>query len=118
MSETSTRRTSTTPPNASVRYAELAHQTISAIEATQHEVIEHTAMLCTEKIARGGLVHLFGSGHSRIVCAFVKRLDRDAVISLRDELLFGRFSTYLGEKSMLVRLPVRKIARNPALCRA
>jgi uncharacterized phosphosugar-binding protein len=50
----------------SVRYARAAAETIRRIEGTQLEAIETTVRLCTEKIAAGGLVHLFGSGHSRI----------------------------------------------------
>lgn len=39
---------------------------LDRIESTQMEAIETAAGWCAEAIASGGLVHLFGSGHSRI----------------------------------------------------
>ena len=38
------------------------------IRRTQREAIEEAAELCAERIARGGLVFLFGAGHSRMMC--------------------------------------------------
>src|SRR5881227_2368345 len=34
----------------------------------QRHALDHAAMLCTEAIASDGLVHLFGCGHSRMMC--------------------------------------------------
>src|SRR6266403_972841 len=34
----------------------------------QREALDRAATLCTEAIATGGLVHLFGVGHSRMLC--------------------------------------------------
>src|SRR5213592_3271242 len=34
----------------------------------QREALDRAAALCTEAIARDGLVHLFGCGHSRMLC--------------------------------------------------
>jgi uncharacterized phosphosugar-binding protein len=34
----------------------------------QREALDRAATLCTEAIARDGLVHLFGCGHSRMLC--------------------------------------------------
>jgi uncharacterized phosphosugar-binding protein len=34
----------------------------------QREALDRAAALCTEAIAAGGLVHLFGCGHSRMLC--------------------------------------------------
>jgi uncharacterized phosphosugar-binding protein len=34
----------------------------------QREALDRAATLCTEAIASGGLVHLFGCGHSRMLC--------------------------------------------------
>src|SRR3954467_14102193 len=34
----------------------------------QREALDRAANFCTEAIARDGLVHLFGCGHSRILC--------------------------------------------------
>lgn len=39
---------------------------LNRIEQTQMPVIGQTAALCANAIAGGGLVHLFGTGHSRI----------------------------------------------------
>lgn len=36
------------------------------IEATQSTAIEHASQICADAIAADGLVHLFGTGHSRI----------------------------------------------------
>src|SRR5271165_2204445 len=34
----------------------------------QREALDRAAALCTDAIAQGGLVHLFGCGHSRMLC--------------------------------------------------
>jgi uncharacterized phosphosugar-binding protein len=39
---------------------------LDRIEATQTEALDRASMLCAEAIAADGLVHLFGTGHSRI----------------------------------------------------
>jgi uncharacterized phosphosugar-binding protein len=51
---------------APARYARMAGETIRRIEQTQLAVIDEVARRCAEVIAADGLVHLFGSGHSRI----------------------------------------------------
>ena len=43
-----------------------ARQVIDRIEATQMPAIAEAATLCARAIGDGGLVHLFGTGHSRI----------------------------------------------------
>jgi uncharacterized phosphosugar-binding protein len=43
-----------------------ARELLGRIESTQAEGIERASELCAEAIGAGGLVHLFGSGHSRI----------------------------------------------------
>ncbi len=43
-----------------------AREVLDAIERTQMEAIAKTAGLCADAIASGHLVHLFGTGHSRI----------------------------------------------------
>jgi uncharacterized phosphosugar-binding protein len=43
-----------------------ARQVLERIEATQMPAIAETATLCARAIGDGGLVHLFGTGHSRI----------------------------------------------------
>jgi uncharacterized phosphosugar-binding protein len=41
-------------------------EVLDRIEATQSEAIEQASQICATAIAAGGLVHLFGTGHSRI----------------------------------------------------
>lgn len=48
------------------RWLAAAHNLLDHIETTQMESIEKAAQLSARAIAAGGLVHLFGSGHSRI----------------------------------------------------
>jgi uncharacterized phosphosugar-binding protein len=43
-----------------------AMQLLERIDATQTSAIEQASQWCAEAIATGGLVHLFGTGHSRI----------------------------------------------------
>ena len=52
--------------NASLDYLTQAQAILSRVQATQTEAIERAAELCTQTIAGDGLVHLFGTGHSRI----------------------------------------------------
>jgi uncharacterized phosphosugar-binding protein len=51
---------------ASRRWLAEAHRILQRIEDTQMDSISAAARLCTDAIATGGLVHLFGTGHSRI----------------------------------------------------
>jgi len=41
---------------------------LQELKRTQADVIRQGAELCAERIARGGLVFLFGNGHSRMMC--------------------------------------------------
>lgn len=43
-----------------------ARRLLDHIAETQLDAIEQTSRMCADTIAAGGLVHLFGSGHSRI----------------------------------------------------
>ncbi len=58
----------TTPPAARIqpRFVGAALGLLDRIERTQSGEIEHASNLCAEAIAGDGLVHLFGTGHSRI----------------------------------------------------
>jgi len=51
---------------AHLRYPTAARAIIDRIERTQGEAIEQAADLFADAIATDGLVHMFGSGHSRI----------------------------------------------------
>ncbi|MBL8145853.1 MAG: SIS domain-containing protein [Anaerolineae bacterium] len=55
-----------TGENAGYRYLDTAQQIIADIRATQMDALEQAAQWCAETIAQRGLVHLFGTGHSRI----------------------------------------------------
>ena len=52
--------------NAATDYLKQARAILDRIESTQTESIERAAELCAQTIAGNGLVHLFGTGHSRI----------------------------------------------------
>src|SRR6266487_5833816 len=51
---------------AAVDYITQAKAILDRIESTQMDDIEQAAEICTESIAGDGLVHLFGTGHSRM----------------------------------------------------
>jgi uncharacterized phosphosugar-binding protein len=58
-----------TPPLAAAqRYFDAALERLQGLLAGQREALDRAAGLCTEAIARDGLVHLFGCGHSRMMC--------------------------------------------------
>lgn len=48
-------------------YLRILHEVLARIEATQAEGIEDAARTCATTIAAGGVVHVFGCGHSRII---------------------------------------------------
>ncbi len=50
-----------------ISYLDAIEQIIHRIRATQTEVIDQAAAVCARTIAGGGLVHLFGTGHSRMM---------------------------------------------------
>lgn len=50
----------------SLDYLESARRILDKIGTTQSYPIGKAVALCAERIARGGLIHLFGSGHSRM----------------------------------------------------
>ena len=49
-----------------MRWIDAARTVLDRIAETQEHEIERAGALCAEAIASGGLVHLFGTGHSRI----------------------------------------------------
>jgi uncharacterized phosphosugar-binding protein len=51
---------------ASINYITQARAILDRIQSTQMEAIEKSAEVCAQAIAGDGLVHLFGTGHSRI----------------------------------------------------
>ena len=54
--------------NAALAYFEKTSALLESLRKTQLPQIERAADLCADRIARGGLVFLFGNGHSRMMC--------------------------------------------------
>src|SRR6266498_846358 len=52
--------------NAALDYISKAQAILDRIRETQMDIIESAAEICTQAIVGDGLVHLFGTGHSRI----------------------------------------------------
>src|SRR5437762_6231460 len=53
---------------AAERFFADAMERLQQLLAPQRGALDRAAALCTEAIARDGLVHLFGCGHSRMMC--------------------------------------------------
>jgi uncharacterized phosphosugar-binding protein len=53
-------------PHPALAYLAAAAAIVEKIQATQMPALLAAAQLCANSIAAGGLVHLFGTGHSRI----------------------------------------------------
>ena len=53
---------------AGLDYFEKTTALLNRLRQTQMPAIEAAADLCAERIAQGGLVFLFGAGHSRMMC--------------------------------------------------
>ncbi len=51
---------------AALAFMDAAQRILDAIRTTQMDKIEQAAQICADSIGQGGLVHLFGTGHSRI----------------------------------------------------
>ena len=54
--------------NPAIDYFEQTQKLLQRLRETQLPAIERAAALCADRIAQGGLVFLFGSGHSRMMC--------------------------------------------------
>src|SRR5689334_13834320 len=52
--------------NVALDYLDQAQSILTRIRETQMDAIDQAAEICTRAIAGDGLVHLFGTGHSRI----------------------------------------------------
>ena len=53
---------------AALDYFDQTVELLQSIRSSQQEAISRAADICTESIANGGLVFLFGAGHSRMMC--------------------------------------------------
>src|SRR3989442_741986 len=58
----------TSPLAAAERYYKEALGRLEYLLDEQRDALDRAATLCTEAIAHDGLVHLFGCGHSRMLC--------------------------------------------------
>ena len=56
------------PLTAARRYFDEATRRLAALLDGQRDALDQAASLCTDAIAADGLVHLFGCGHSRMMC--------------------------------------------------
>src|SRR5262245_17290425 len=56
------------PMTASQTYFDKTLQLLNHVRETQTPAIERAAEICADSIAGGGLVFLFGAGHSRMMC--------------------------------------------------
>ena len=54
--------------NAAIKYFDRVTSLLQEVRETELPAIDKAAAICTESIARGGLVFLFGNGHSRMLC--------------------------------------------------
>jgi uncharacterized phosphosugar-binding protein len=54
--------------NTAITYFERTLEILERIRQTQMDAVEQAAKICADRIARGGLVFLFGNGHSRMLC--------------------------------------------------
>jgi uncharacterized phosphosugar-binding protein len=52
--------------NPAVSYLEAVNDIITRIQATQLDALDAAAAICADSIVKDGLVHLFGTGHSRM----------------------------------------------------
>src|SRR5437899_4308764 len=55
-------------PTAASSFFDQAKQLLERLKRTEADVIQQAADLCADRIAKGGLVFLFGNGHSRMMC--------------------------------------------------
>ncbi|MFO7699838.1 MAG: SIS domain-containing protein, partial [Acidimicrobiia bacterium] len=53
-------------PRTAGMWIAAGREILDRIETTQMDAIGRAAAICADSIAAGGLVHLFGTGHSRI----------------------------------------------------
>jgi uncharacterized phosphosugar-binding protein len=58
----------TSPLSAAERYFQAALTRLQPLLDGQRDALHRAASLCTDAIAADGLVHLFGAGHSRMLC--------------------------------------------------
>jgi uncharacterized phosphosugar-binding protein len=55
-------------PRAAFEFFDQAVKLLERLKDTQGALIQQAADLCADRIAQGGLIFLFGNGHSRMLC--------------------------------------------------
>jgi uncharacterized phosphosugar-binding protein len=60
--------TKTVSKQAGSAFYDHAMNLLNELKNTQSDIIQKAAELCAQRIASGGLVFLFGNGHSRMMC--------------------------------------------------
>ena len=60
--------TSRGEPTAAFEFFDQAMKLLEKLKDSQGALIQQAADLCTDRIAQGGLIFLFGNGHSRMLC--------------------------------------------------
>jgi uncharacterized phosphosugar-binding protein len=55
------------PANPAVAYLDAAQSILTCMRSTQLDALDRAAEICADTIAGDGLVHLFGTGHSRMM---------------------------------------------------
>jgi uncharacterized phosphosugar-binding protein len=55
-------------PTAASKFFDLSVKLLQQLKTTQGVAIQKAADLCADRISRGGLIFLFGNGHSRMLC--------------------------------------------------
>ena len=68
MRDPATNSTVAAGKQAGLAFCDQAMNLLQELKRTQANVIQRAAELCADRISRGGLVFLFGNGHSRMMC--------------------------------------------------
>jgi uncharacterized phosphosugar-binding protein len=55
-------------PQAASQYFDRTMALLEKLKQTQADLIQQAADICIDRIAQGGLIFLFGNGHSRMMC--------------------------------------------------
>lgn len=77
----------------SLQYPALAHRTLTDLIATQSEALDQAARILAKTIEGGGVVQVFGTGHSRAVtlefCSRAGGLAPMSMLAVKDLVMFG-----------------------------
>ena len=50
-----------------IQYLDNIRRLLDKLENTQTETIDRVSRICAEKVAKGGLMYFFGTGHSHMI---------------------------------------------------